>query len=86
MNNLTHTYIAVLKHLGLLTEEGAKELSKELSSAILPSKPEDALIQVDEAIKKVEKKLGESVKLQPWLSKLESLESRVRQLESTKKK
>lgn len=82
MYNLVHMYVAVLKQLNIISEEGAKELSRELSTKILPSNPEDAMKQVEEAVLAVEKRLGGAVKVEPWLYNLERLEARVKALES----
>lgn len=84
MYNLVHLFVSLLKELNVVSEEGAKELSKELSTKILPSNPEDAMKQVGDAVKAVEKKLGAEVKVEPWLYKLESLEQRVLLLEKPK--
>ena len=86
MNSMILLYIATLKHLGLLTEEGAHELGKELANKILPSNPEDALKQVQDAVKAVEKRVNGSIKLEPWQSRLSVLEDRVKALESKAKK
>lgn len=85
MYNLVHLFVALLKELDILTEEAAKELSKELSTKILPSNPEDALRQVGEAVKTVRSKLDSEVKVEPWLYHISQLEDRIKTLESKKK-
>lgn len=81
MYNLVHMFVAVLKELGIISEEGATALSRELSTKILPSNPEDAMQQVGDAVRKVEEKLGGIVKSEPWLAELHMLENRVASLE-----
>ena len=89
MYNLVHTFVGILKELGIITDEGARALSRELSTKILPSNPEDSLKQVEEAVKVVELKLhGSLIKAEPWLLHIRDLEARVEELEKslTKKK
>ena len=78
-------FVAILKELDIITEDAAKALSKELSTKILPSNPEDALKQVAAAVETVRKSLDGDVKVEPWLVHIQELEARVRQLESKKK-
>ena len=81
MYNLVHMYVAVLKQLEIISEEGAKELSRELSTKILPSNPEDAMFQVEQAVKAVEHRLSNHIKMEPWLDRINELERKVQDLE-----
>lgn len=84
MYNLVHMFVAVLKQLGIVSEEGATELSRELSTKILPSNPEDAMLQVENAVKAVEKRLGGAIKVEPWLYRFDRIEERLAALEKPK--
>lgn len=82
MYNLVHMFIKLLKELEFITEDAANALSRELSTKILPSNPEDAGVMVADAVKSVEEKLkGDLVKVEPWLRHISLLEARVKALE-----
>lgn len=86
MYNLVHVFIGLLKELDLITEEAAAALSREMSTKILPSNPEDSMRMVTEAVDKVKDKLDTELKLEPWLAEIHSLESQVKSLSAKKSK
>ena len=86
MYNLVHFFIGFLAELGFITPEGAKAVDRELSPQIIASNSQDAFEQVHQAMVKVSKDLnlrGDLVKIEPWLSEIRLLESRVKELESS---
>lgn len=83
MYNLVHSFVAILKELDIIDEQAAAALSRELSTKILPSNPEDSMRQVEAAFKAVAKTLeGGIIKNEPWLVQIKSLEDRIKSLET----
>lgn len=66
MYNIVHGVVAILKELDIITEEAYHKLCRELSTKIWPGNTEEALQIVQEAIAKVEKEIGTSIKNEPW--------------------
>jgi len=82
MFNLVYWFVGILEELGVVSEEGYHALAKELSTKILPSNSKDALKQVQDAFKAVEKDMkGNVIKVEPWLLRIDDLEKRLAILE-----
>lgn len=84
MYNLVHYFIGFLAELGLISQEGAQAIDRELSPQIISSNAQEAFKQVHDTMSKVSKDLnlrGDLVKIEPWLAHIELLEKRVAELE-----
>jgi len=76
--------IGFAKELGLITEEAAIAIDKELAPQIISGNGSEAFEQVHKAMEKVAKDLklrGTIAKAEPWLAEIRLLEKKVKTLE-----
>lgn len=76
MENYTNTALAILEKAGVVTHDGATQLSKDLVTKIHQHRYEDSLAMVEEVIEKYK-----DFAAQPWQTDIARLERRIVSLE-----